>query len=309
MTEPVKNPNTRLDEPIVGPWDGVDHDAYHADRLCENQSGLKTLLDNPSRYRGEKDGTIPSKPPSRSRRVGTLTHQLVLLPNDPPFSRPETCELDGAPLNLRLKAHREWFATLSAGKLLADPEELAEARAMAAALHADPEFKQILGMASATERAIRWQEQMGDQLVWGKALEDLVVYRHDGDRDLIVDLKSSRDVSPRRWAMDAENYGYHVQNAWYTGGHLAAYGRDARFVFVCVESSPPHTVAKYELSEGWVEAGRDFIRNALAELVDRRKRNDWLPDYARGVITLPRPRWAGKDQTYSSIEGESNGHD
>lgn len=93
---------------------------------------------------------------------------------------------------------------------------------------------------------------------------------------VLVDLKSTRDGSPRAFARSAADLGYDVQDAFYRHVYELATGEPARgFVFVTVESSAPHLVDVHQGDDDWHGLGTAKMRRAI----DRYKRaldtGDW----------------------------------
>lgn len=119
-------------------------------------------------------------------------------------------------------------------------------------------------------------------------------YTVDGVRvgyaTVVVDIKTTDDASAREWQRSVLRYGYHRQAAWYLSG-LAALGMPASaFVFVVVESVPPHGVAVYELSDELLQHGHDECRRALALRLECERTQSW-PGYPAEITTTEAPRW------------------
>ncbi|NBU59698.1 MAG: exonuclease VIII [Betaproteobacteria bacterium] len=118
--------------------------------------------------------------------------------------------------------------------------------------------------------------------------------RPDGyrpDLGLMLDLKTARDARPRGFATSVAEYGYHAQEAFYTDGWKACGQTVDAFVFVAVETTPPHAVAIYELEPAAVEEGRAHMRVAL-DLWAKCAAADAWPAYPPGVQPLDIPQWA-----------------
>lgn len=125
---------------------------------------------------------------------------------------------------------------------------------------------------------------------------------------MILDLKTARGGGVREFQRATAEYGYHMQEAFYTdvwklaatdeGGGTAAV--DA-FVFVVIESAAPFLVSTYELKPGAVEEGRKAYQSALARYATCLERERlgmpltraW-PGYPPEPEPLDIPRWAYK---------------
>ncbi len=115
-------------------------------------------------------------------------------------------------------------------------------------------------------------------------------YMHS-DGGTIVDLKTTRDASPRGFRHSVIQYRYHVQAAWYLHGVEQATGkRPERFVFVAVESTAPYASAVYEASAEMIEAGMIKAREDLSLLAECKMRNHW-PSYSDDIQSLTLPPW------------------
>ncbi|WP_445505045.1 PD-(D/E)XK nuclease-like domain-containing protein [Microvirga sp. G4-2] len=109
---------------------------------------------------------------------------------------------------------------------------------------------------------------------------------------LIGDLKTTTSAAHDKWIRRAVDFGYHVQEPFYSDGWSLAGGGDVDgFVFVVVERDPPHLFAVYELDPDSVEEGRQIYRAALKIYADCRKTNSW-PGYADTVQEMRLPKWA-----------------
>lgn len=109
---------------------------------------------------------------------------------------------------------------------------------------------------------------------------------------LIGDIKTSRSADANSFARDVANYGYHVQEPFYSDGWQAAGGGDVDgFAFIVIEKEPPYLFAVYELDPDSVEEGRQIARTALKIYAECRKTNTW-PGYADKVQQLSLPKWA-----------------
>ena len=75
--------------------------------------------------------------------------------------------------------------------------------------------------------------------------------------DVIIDLKTSTDASPRGFAKSVHSFGYHQQAASYRYGWNQAAGTQITvFLFLVIEKTKPFAAAVYELdaatlAEGW----------------------------------------------------------
>lgn len=117
---------------------------------------------------------------------------------------------------------------------------------------------------------------------------------------ILVDLKTTRDGSPRAFARSAHDLGYPVQDAFYRHVYELATGQPPTgFVFVTVESSAPHLVDVHELETEWAQIGQQQMHRAITRYKQALDTNNW-PGRPAVINTLEAPRWAvyeEEDQT------------
>lgn len=112
------------------------------------------------------------------------------------------------------------------------------------------------------------------------------------DNGLIVDLKTTKDASPKAFAKSIVNLRYHVAAAFYLDNCLWEGLEVREFVFVAVEKEAPWGVAVYVLEPEAIIRGREIYRRDLNLYADCKKNRNW-PDYGNDRITkLQLPRYA-----------------
>ena len=126
------------------------------------------------------------------------------------------------------------------------------------------------------------------------------------DGSIVVDLKTTKDASPRGFKQSVANYRYHVQAAWYLHGLEQATGkRPDQFIFICVESTAPYAVAVYAADAEMIERGHDQAMRDLAKLAVCKAADHW-PSYSEQIETLSLPAWmtgaTGQQQATTEIE-------
>jgi hypothetical protein len=179
----------------------------------------------------------------------------------------------------------------AAGLVPLKPEALATAERMAAAVLADPDaaplFAEGTGLA---ERTIVWtHERTGTPM---RSMLDWLSLA-PGMPPLIVDLKSTKDVSPRGIRKDVTEYRYYQQDPFYRAA-VASLGydlADVGFVFVFVGSTPPHLVTVTVLDEEAVAEGMACNEDAVDLWVRCHETGEW-PGYSEDIETISLPRWA-----------------
>jgi hypothetical protein len=113
----------------------------------------------------------------------------------------------------------------------------------------------------------------------------------------LVDCKFTHDVTPRGFARNAYEMGYHIQAALYLDVWNTLCGVEApkdQFVFVACEQTEPWAVNVFTCSPDFIELGRQHAAEMLA-LFARCLREDHWPAYPEQIHSLSAPRWALKE--------------
>lgn len=97
----------------------------------------------------------------------------------------------------------------------------------------------------------------------------------------LMDLKTARSAEPQAWARSAAEYGYDIQRAIYGSVHHAVTNEDRDFMFVVVESSPPHLVSVIELDDEFAAIGRQRMRAAIDLFAKCKANDDFTAGYDR----------------------------
>jgi hypothetical protein len=234
-------------------------------------SGAKLLKKSPLHYKADRKR---QRTPTPAMVFGTVVHALALEPHKTPFAvkRLNWASKDG-------KAERE--ALEATGLPILSEADADRALAIQEALLCDPEVCALLN-AAEKEQPMIW-DQHG---VRCKAKADAIA------PGMIVDLKTTIDAGPREFQRSVATFGYHIQAAHYLDGYAATKGERAKdFVFIAVESQPPHAVALYRLDAVSLEAGRREMKRAAALYRECITTGIW-PGYSRNVETLSLPTWA-----------------
>jgi hypothetical protein len=265
-----------------GIHDGFPEQDYHAHPSL-SRSGAKTLLSNPARYRWEADNHGPSKD---AFDVGTAAHAIVL-----GVGLDELDVIDAtdwrtkASQEAKKKAHREGRTPLLRAQFDAT-------LAMAEAVLAHPTARLILEREGQAEQTAFWTDQADDGTpVECRARFDYLTIDED-DQPAVVDLKTTgKDAGPTAFVRSILDYGYELQDDWYSHGFEVLTGQRPRFTFVVVEKDPPHFVAVHTLDDLFRRRGRELRLAALNRFAYCTANNDW-PAHGNEIHVLTPPRWA-----------------
>ncbi len=204
----------------------------------------------------------------------------------------------------------EWCK--SAGKLLLTAGQYEKAETIRDAVHADTYINNLItGGDGVVEMSAYWLRNG----VLCKCRPDF--YRRD--IGVVVDLKSALSANPHDFARSVVNYGYHVQEAWYTDGLNEALGATRAadtytpatdedpasevkgmaaggvqgFLFLAFEKEAPYAAKLYELPPSIVSEGRAIADRAFETYAKCKAEGRW-PAYGDDVTELRFPRWAYK---------------
>ena len=277
----------------------MDNAAYHA-HSAVSKSHLDLIARSPLHYWARYlDPERVTPEPTPAMRLGTALHTHVL-----ELSRwDEQIAIAPGDINRRTKEGREQWAAFEAAamrKTVITADDAAQVMAMGRAVLRHPAAAMLLGLPGKAETTHMWTDA-------GFGLE--CKCRPDwltDDGSLVVDLKTTKDASPRGFKQSVANYRYHVQAAWYLHGLEQATGRRPdQFIFICVESTAPYACAVYAADAEMIERGHDQAMRDLAKLAVCRAADHW-PSYSEQIETLGLPAWmtgaTGQQQATTEIE-------
>ena len=96
--------------------------------------------------------------------------------------------------------------------------------------------------------------------------------------NVIIDLKTCRDASPKGFKQAVRSFGYHQQAAFYIDAALSAGLPEVdRFQFLAIQKQQPYPYAIYEMSDEALEYGRAMNEKALDMLVRCQKTGIYTP--------------------------------
>jgi hypothetical protein len=258
---------------------GVDFARYRV-AAGVNVSGLKEFNRSPLHFKHARENP---KPTSAAMALGTAAHCATLEPER--FANSFAVWTGGR------RAGKEWDAFKAdaegRGMAVLTEDERDEALAIAAAVRGCPEAMVYLRRGHA-EVSMAWHHDDDPQPLLKGRVDWLTVV--DG-ADVVVGLKTTRDLRPRKFAAQAADLCYHWQWAFYCDGFQAITGRLPLVVEIVVESAAPHAVAVYRIPEHVLERGRQEYRAALTTLAQCETSGVW-PGPIVGEVEFDLPGWA-----------------
>jgi hypothetical protein len=196
------------------------------------------------------------KKPTNDMKLGTLTHTLVLEPDQ--FGRQYVMIPKLDQRNPENKKIIEGLNNKAFQKnlIMIDQEQLELAQAMAKSVLAHP-LVQLMMKSGSPEVSYFWEKD-GHKL---KARPDWVNGKY------WMDLKTARDATRQGFIRACADSGYHRRASFYID--CAKYhGDDVEYVYVMVNKTPPYQVGIYTIPAHQLDIGRTQYTNALVDLHD-----------------------------------------
>jgi len=230
-------------------------------------SQLKWLAVSPAHYRWHLDN-----PPEQTdaMRLGSAFHGLTL--------EPEQFDSQFALWDGPRRAGKIWedFEAAHAKECILTLAQYDLASAMASAARATPEVVGLMAFTGQAEHTVEG-EHLGVQL---KGRLDWL------STGVIVDLKSTKDTTPRAFGRQMAQSGVLSQLALYR--HLVRNESDC--YLIAVENKAPHTVCVYRLTEQQLSRGWEVVEQLLAKL-KLCEESDYWPGPSVGVRELEVGDW------------------
>jgi len=111
------------------------------------------------------------------------------------------------------------------------------------------------------------------------------------DYSLIIDLKTTRDASPRGFQRSVTEYRYFVQASHYLDVVEGATGRRPEaFLFIAVEKTRPFSTAVYMADQTMIDLGKQHAREDLDNIA-KWMAEDHYPGYSERVEEISLPKW------------------
>ena len=250
---------------------------YHGRKTHISSTGVRTFKKNKKQF--EYGLTHELVKQTKAMADGTAVHSFFLERDkfDTDFA------IKPADMRLNTKAGKEW-ALEQKDKIIIDSELGNNLYEMEKSFMDSP-AKMIYNenMGGQTELSYFWDD-LG--LVKGKCRPDWI----DGHGEIVVDLKTTTDASPRGFQKSISSWGYHLQLGWYMRG-LQKLGFDTYdFIFIAIEKTPPFSVGVYR-------ADREMINHAMQELdklvpeIDNALQTNEFPDYTPEITSIGLPPW------------------
>ncbi len=259
----------------------------------ERSTVLKQVLVSPKHYKSAQKGKQ-----SKSMELGGLVHSIIL--------EPETLPHAYAVWSGKRKAGKEWdaFEAEHEGKKqIVKEADVLEAGHFSRSWENNRARREVMDPLRATglvESALQWTDPVSGLPM--KARFDWV--NPSTDAPVIVGLKTSRNVSPRGFANQAAQLGYHLSWAMYAQGFQVVMGVRPAVYEMVIENHWPHDSVFYRIPEDVLAAGEHAYNTAACKVRDCMATGQW-PGISEGVTDLEMPGWVMQSVTPTlDIDGE-----
>lgn len=279
MTAPV------LAVPGMYPRTKINEREYRAINAV-NQSTLKAMERSPLHYRHRLDHPEDVTEPMR---LGSLAHCACLEPNEVQrrFVVWAPVDEDGEPVKDDRRGNKyKVFAAQAA----IDGREVIKQRDLDAAW----EIREALVHNKLAARYLKRGESE-TVLLWrdeetGLPCKARIDWISHSVADVLLELKTAADVSPRAFQQAFAKNGYDVQAAFYADGYKACTGRDPGGKVIAIENAGPFDSVVYDLNEV-IDTGREIYRDYMRKLAECRAANRWPGQAEDAEQILRLPRW------------------
>ena len=277
-------------------------------------STLKRILISPKHYQHAISEPFE---PSGAMQVGTAVHTKILQPGI--YEDTVVVFDEGASRN---SAAYTRYKAKNDGKTILLEKEQEVVEAMAEAVKRNT-FANDLVKACEPELAMIWDAECKGELdevigvVPCKGRLDGLIRAHGDARDIIIGIKTSRDIAPDAFGRAAVNYDYTLQWGMYYSGCCAILqpheDRLPIMYEIVIENKPPHDVVVCEITPAVIGNCLEVFNDALRLYCRCQSSGQWPGcDMGNQSVGIMLPRWAfdiGNDDVNIDFGGEEGWSD
>jgi hypothetical protein len=225
----------------------------------------------------------PEQKETPAMRLGTMVHMAVLEPEL--FEQtyrvlPEFGDMRSS----KNRQARDEYLEDNQGFVFATADEFDAAQKCKQAVEKNNQAVEVLAHASKhgmIEKSIQFKWESCGLLC--KARPDLFV------GGTLLDVKTTRDISPRTFTKELINSNYHTRLAFYAHAiEQLGHSVDA-FSFLAIENKEPYLAVVYNLDEFLVEQAKLRVEKFMLQIFDCYAKNQW-PGHENQTLTIP--NWA-----------------
>lgn len=268
----------------IGCYTNLTNEEYHDDKNYISRSAIMDFNKSAFTFWAKHlNPNRPKKDATPQMEMGSAFHTLMLEPhlfNSQYVIEPERVLLK----DVGREAYEEYKKVCevleSSGKTVLTRANWLILAAMESKMRSNIDAMKLLENARI-ENSFFWQDEHSELLL--KARPDIL---HE---NMIIDLKTSSDASPRAFQYEMMDYGYHVQFAMIRDAIEAIEGRVINnFINIVIETKYPHNMAIYLVKEAAVNEGQIKYKQICLDLKEALATNNFI-DY--GVQEIGLPQW------------------
>ena len=253
----------------------ISNAEYHSRKTHLSSTNVRTHKKNKKQFKYSLTHELVKQ--TKAMADGTAVHAFFLERDkfDSDFV------IKPADMRLNTKVGKEW-ALEHQNKIIIDSELGNNLYEMEKSFMDSP-ARLIYDKQGQSELSYFWDD-LG--LVKGKCRPDWI----SNDGNIVVDIKTTTDASPKGFQKSIANWGYHLQLGWYIRG-LQKLGLPAKeFIFIAIEKTPPFSVGVYRANKEMITYANDEISNLVYD-IDESLKSDDFPDYTPEIMDLGLPNW------------------
>ena len=253
----------------------ISNAEYHGRKTHLSSTGVRTFKKNKKQFEYMLTNELIKQ--TKAMADGTAVHAFFLERDK--FN--SDFVIKPADMRLNTKVGKEW-AQEHQSKIIIDSELGNNLFEMEKSFMDSP-AKLIYDIKGQTELSYFWDD-FGT--IKGKCRPDWI----SNDGDIVVDIKTTTDASPKGFQKSIAHWGYHLQLGWYIRG-LRKLGLPAKeFIFIAIEKTPPFSVGVYRANKEMITYANDEINNLVYD-IDESLKSDDFPDYTPEIMDLGLPNW------------------
>ena len=248
---------------------------YHGRKTHLSSTNIRTFKKNKKQF--EYGLTHELVKQTKAMADGTAVHAFFLERDkfDTDFV------IKPADMRLNTKAGKEW-AIEQKDKIIIDSELGNNLYEMEKSFIDSP-AKLIYDIKGQTELSYFWDD-LGT--IKGKCRPDWI----SDDGEIVVDVKTTTDASPRGFQKSISTWGYHLQLGWYLRG-LRKLGLPAKqFIFIAIEKTAPFCVGVYRADQEMINFAMKELDQLMPEIQTAMVSNEF-PDYTPEITPIGLPPW------------------
>ena len=225
----------------------LDHDSYYIDTEYVTNSMLNNLTGKSPEY--FKHIMENPQPASAAMRFGSALHMQVLQPKE--YNKHYVVMPKFDKRTKQGKENFEAFTNKHMFKTVLSQEDHDTIQEITSKLFQDSDAVQLLSNGEK-EHIVVWHNEEYD--VNCKGMLDVF----DKERNIIVDLKTTKDTSYFGFANAIKRYNYHKQAAFYMDAVKAN-----EYYIVAVEKTKPYSISIVQLGDDLIDRGRELYNRDL----------------------------------------------